>query len=526
MEMAEHLNACNEKTPCIVIGSGIAGLCVTLKIAEKGIPVTLITKKTRAESNTNYAQGGIACVMAPLDDFEAHIQDTLIAGDGLCNPQTVAAIIQEGPKRVQSLMEWGVHFSKNPNEEWDLGQEGGHSKRRILHVKDMTGAAIEKALLKATSQHPLITVREHIIAIDIITEHKINHCIPNPQEDAVLGLYAFNTHTQSVETLTCPNIILATGGCGQVYQYTTNPEIATGDGLAMAARLNVPIDGLEFMQFHPTALYNLEGERFLISEAIRGEGAILRNYKGNAFMVDYHPKKDLAPRDIVARAIDSEMKIDGSPHVWLDLTHFQKTFIPNRFPTIWKACQRHQINPTKDFIPVIPAAHYQCGGVITDLDGRTALKGLYACGEVASTGLHGANRLASNSLLEAVVMAHRTADALGQDIKHTSITRSLPPWRDESTRLPNERVVLSHAWEALRRTLWDYVGIVRTTERLQQAQKQLALLEEDIQHYYWTFKLEPKLIELRNLVLVGKLIIQQALARKKSCGLHYIQETL
>ncbi len=508
----------------VVVGSGIAGLSLALKVAKGGASVMLITKKTQAESNTNYAQGGIACVMAPVDAFASHIEDTLRAGDGLCDLAVVSAIIEEGPGRVQELAEMGVSFSQEKSGSWDLGQEGGHTHRRILHVKDMTGRAIEEALLNAIAAHPNITLREHVLAIDLITASKLARRQKQAAaKDNVVGLYALRVHTGKVETITASAVVLATGGSGQAYLYTTNPDIATGDGVAMAARAGVPVRGMEFVQFHPTALYTLTGERFLISEAVRGEGAILRNTAGAAFMEAYHPQGDLAPRDTVARAIDSEMKESGSPHVWLDLTHKPEAFIRERFPTIWQACERHGINPAKDYIPVVPAAHYQCGGVETNIDAETALPGLYACGEVASTGLHGGNRLASNSLLEAVVVAHRGAASILNYLNHVKpVKASTPLWVDGEAQDSDERVVLSHNWEELRRVMWNYVGIVRTQKRLERAKTRLAMLQQEINDYYWNFKVEPELIELRNLILVSSLIVEAALARKESCGLHYI----
>ncbi len=508
----------------VVIGSGIAGLSLALKVAQGGASVMIITKKTQAESNSNYAQGGIACVMAPLDDFDSHIEDTLRAGDGLCHLSIVERIVKEGPARIQELLELGVAFSKSNQGEWDLGQEGGHSKRRILHVKDMTGRALEEALLRAVHTHPNIFLREHMMAIDLITVAKLQ-----PKEDSsllsnrVLGLYALDTLSNRVETISASAIVLATGGSGQVYLYTTNPEIATGDGVAMAARAGLTIEGMEFVQFHPTALYSTKAERFLISEAIRGEGAILRNEEGVSFMKEYHPQADLAPRDIVARAIDSEIKKSGCPHVWLDVTHKTEDFLKERFPVIWAACQKEGINPAHDFIPVVPASHYQCGGVETNMDAETMLPGLYACGEVAFTGLHGANRLASNSLLEAVVMAHRGAQSVLSYIKKISaFKKTLPNWQEGQLHDCDERVVLSHNWEELKRVMWNYVGIVRTPKRLKRAKARLDLLEQEINEYYWNFKIEPKLIELRNLIVVGRLIVEAALARQESCGLHYI----
>jgi len=396
----------------IVIGSGIAGLSFALKVAEAGRSVAIVTKKTRADSNTNYAQGGIACVTSNTDDFNLHVEDTLDAGAGLCDRAVVEEVVREGPERIQELMDWGVSFSKREGD-FSLGKEGGHSKRRILHVKDMTGRAIEQALLDAAAESPKIELYEHFFAIDIITRSKREGASLSLGEDSVEGVYVLNTRSGDVEAMRAPVIMLATGGAGQVYQYTTNPDIATGDGIAMAARAGVPVRDMEFIQFHPTSLYLPDNERFLISEAVRGEGAVLRDLSGCAFMKDYDERGDLAPRDIVARAIDSEMKRSGASHVWLDLTGLGAEEIKKRFPYIYERCAKQDLLLEKDFIPVVPAAHYACGGVCTNLNAETSLPGLYACGEVARTGLHGGNRLASNSLLEAVVLAHRGAQAVG-----------------------------------------------------------------------------------------------------------------
>ncbi|HQU09167.1 MAG TPA: L-aspartate oxidase, partial [Opitutales bacterium] len=474
------------------------------------------------ESNSNYAQGGIACVMDPVDQFEKHIDDSLIAGAGLCNQDIVEMIVKEGPARIRELIEWGVDFTQQENGQWALGREGGHSERRILHVKDMTGRAIEAALVKATAAHPRITVREHVFAIDLITEHKLRQS-RSKQPSRVLGLYALNVHENRVEALAAKTVILATGGAGHVYLYTTNPGIATGDGVAMGYRAGAQVRDLEFMQFHPTALYTTNRERFLISEAVRGEGAILRNSAHEAFMHRYHPQADLAPRDIVARAIDAEMKTSGAMHVWLDLSAHPWSYWQERFPTIIMACQRQGIDPAQPWIPVVPAAHYLCGGLVTDKDARTSVPGLFACGEVACTGLHGANRLASNSLLEAVVMAHRGAQAAYSYMQEVPASEvPMPPWIDGDLQDSDERVVLSHNLDELKRTMWDYVGIVRTPKRLERAHTRIRNLSKEITEYYWNFKLEPSLLELRNLVLIAELMVQAAASRKESCGLHYI----
>lgn len=506
----------------LVVGSGIAGLSFALKLAAQGRKVAILTKKDRAESNTNYAQGGIAAVTSRTDDFSSHVRDTLECGDGLCREDVVRAIVEDAPPRIHELAELGVRFTTQAGGGYALGREGGHSERRILHVKDVTGRAIEEALLHATATSPNITTLEHFFAIDLITRAKVAGKNSH-KPDKILGLYALDVRRGRVRTFRAPAVMLATGGVGHVYQFTTNPDIATGDGIAMAYRAGVEIADLEFIQFHPTALYTRENERFLISEAVRGEGAVLRNPAGDAFMKNYHPRADLAPRDIVARAIDAEMKRSGARHVWLDLTHFPPGKAKEHFPNIVETCARHGIDVAKQMIPVVPAAHYLCGGVRTNLRAETSLPGLYACGEVACTGLHGANRLASNSLLEAVVLAHRGAAAVGEYLAKVSNGKeALPDWVDGSAQDPDERVVLTHNSSELKQTMWDYVGIVRTTKRLQRARARIEVLTREVEDYYWNFKVEPRLLELRNLVLVAGLIVECALQRHESRGLHYI----
>ncbi|MFT3867728.1 MAG: L-aspartate oxidase [Nibricoccus sp.] len=510
----------------LVIGSGIAGLSFALKVAQQGHTVAILTKKTRAESNTNYAQGGIAVVTSKTDDFPSHVRDTLVAGDGLCNEKVVREIVRDGPERVKELVDIGLKFSRTQSGAYDLGREGGHSKRRILHVKDMTGKAIEEALLRAVSQEPRIALFEHFFAIDVITTDKLAHRKRPSGTNRIVGLYALDVRDKRVVTFHAPVVMLSTGGAGQVYLYTTNPGIATGDGIAMAYRAGVEVRNMEFIQFHPTALYSLKGERFLISEAVRGEGAILRNAAGEAFMRGYHELADLAPRDIVARAIDTEMKKSGSPHVWLDITHRNEAFLRERFPQIYEACRKLDINIAKDMIPVVPAAHYTCGGVATNLSAETSLPGLYACGEVACTGLHGANRLASNSLLEAVVMAHRGAESVDAFLKSAKSVSEIkiPHWVDLGGGDVDERVVVTHNWDELRRTMWDYVSIMRTTKRLERARTRIANLTKEIHDYYWNFSVDPHLLELRNLIQIAELVVTCALQRKESRGLHAIAD--
>lgn len=510
------------KFDAVVVGSGIAGLSFALKSSKLGHKVAIITKKERSDTNTNHAQGGIASVTSCADDFDSHVKDTLIAGDGLCNEAAVRAIVSAGPRQIKDLIEEGVEFTSLEDGSPSLGREGGHSQRRILHVKDYTGRAIEEALLKAVAADPNIEILEHHFAIDLITKAKAKTLLEN-QDDSIIGIYVYDTKNNVVKTMKTPVVMLATGGTGCVYLYTTNPEIATGDGIAMAYRAGAEVANLEFIQFHPTAMYSRDGERFLISEAVRGEGAILRNAKGEAFMERYDPRKDLAPRDIVARAIDSEMKRLGSAHVWLDITKRSAKELKERFPQIYEHCMEKGIDISKDYMPVVPAAHYMCGGVRTGLDGSTTIKGLYACGEVACTGLHGANRLASNSLLEAVVIADNAAAAVDKYLKDVRPVDEgeVPLWKDGDMRNPDERVVLHHNLEELKRTMRDYVGIVRTTKRLERALNRVENLHREIDEYYWNFKIEPNLIELRNEVQVALLIIRSALSRHESRGLHY-----
>jgi len=505
----------------LILGSGIAGLSFALKVAPHG-RVAIVTKKDRAESNTNYAQGGIAAVTSKEDSFELHVRDTLAAGAGLCKESVVRTIVEEGPARIAELIELGMKFSERdaPAEdggrELDLGREGGHSKRRILHAKDVTGREIERALLNAASRQPNIEIFENHIAVDLITSQKIglqdgNRC---------LGAYVFDKQSGHVWAFTAPVTLLATGGCGKVYLYTTNPDIATGDGVAMAFRAGATIANMEFVQFHPTCLYHPQAKSFLISEAVRGEGGVLKSLNGAEFMDAWHPLKSLAPRDVVARAIDSEMKKSGAEHVWLDITHKPARFIIERFPNIYQTCLRYGIDITKEPIPVVPAAHYQCGGVVTNVNGETDIAGLYAVGEVACTGLHGANRLASNSLLEALVCSHRAAEKV---VAHSlpPVDSKIPLWQSGDAHNPDEMVVVSHNWDEIRRCMWDYVGIVRTNKRLARAQNRLANLQQEIQEYYWNFIVTSDLLELRNIATTAELIVRCAQMRPESRGLHY-----
>jgi L-aspartate oxidase len=516
----------------LVVGSGIAGLSFALKVAQRGHSVAILTKKNKADSNTNFAQGGVAVVTAQTDDFDKHVRDTLVAGDGLCDERVVREIVRDGPARVQELVKLGLKFSRDAKGGYDLGREGGHTERRILHVKDMTGKAIEEALLKALTREPRIALFEHFFAIDVVTEDKLktrgrrkSQAPKAKAQDRVAGVYALDVRDGRVVRFHAPVVVLSTGGAGQVYLYTTNPDIATGDGIAMAFRAGVAVKDMEFIQFHPTTLYSATGERFLISEAVRGEGAILRNSAGEAFMSAYHPMADLAPRDIVARAIDTEMKKSGAPHVWLDITQRNEAFLRERFPQIFQACKKLGLNLAHDLIPVVPAAHYTCGGVATNLAAETSLPGLYACGEIACTGLHGANRLASNSLLEAVVVAHRGAESVDRYLRTVRrAAAEIPAWVDLGGGSDDERVVLTHNWDELRRAMWDYVGIMRTTKRLERARTRIADLVREIHDYYWNFSVDTRLLELRNLLQVAEIIVTCALQRHESRGLHAIAD--
>ncbi len=512
-----------EKTDFLVIGSGIAGLFFAIKASQIG-DVLIVTKKDKSESNTNYAQGGIACVFDKEDKFEYHIEDTLKAGAGLCNKDVVEMVVREAPKRINELISLGTKFteSKESPNNYELGKEGGHSRRRILHAGDYTGREIERTLLEKIKNISNVKIYEDHITIDLLIESKL---LKMPlQEDRCFGAYILDEKSGIVKTIIAKYVILATGGGGQVYLHTTNPKIATGDGVAMAYRAGAKIANMEFFQFHPTALYEINGEQsFLISEAVRGEGGILRLHDGTPFMEKYHPLKDLAPRDIVARAIDSEMKKYGLKYVYLDITHLSADFIKERFPQIYQGCLKKGIDITNDYIPVVPSAHYMCGGVLTDKYGESSLKNLYAIGETACTGLHGANRLASNSLLEAIVFAHNaflktsTNFSLVKDIRIDLVSE----WKYYGTIDPEEMVVIYHNWDEIKRLMWNYVGIVRTDKRLERAKRRVDILKDEIREYYHNFRLISPLIELRNLTTLADLIISSALLRKESRGLNY-----
>ena len=504
-------------TDFLVIGSGIAGLTFALKAAQHG-RVTIVTKKDDTESNTNYAQGGVAAVFGSDDGIEDHIRDTIEAGAGLCDPEAVRAMVSEGPELVQELSRMGVEFTMNTQGGLDLGKEGGHSKRRIVHAKDYTGFEIERALVARTRGHSNITVLEHHLAIDLIV-------VKAAGKTECLGAYVLDIRSGQIEGYSAGITFLATGGGGQVYLHTTNPAIATGDGIAMAYRAGASVANLEFVQFHPTTLYQPsfeENERsFLISEAVRGEGGVLVNRQGKRFMPEYHQKADLAPRDVVARAIDSELKTSGDPCVYLDISAIGREKFRSRFPNIFEGCTQRLVDPGKGSIPVVPAAHYLCGGVKTDLWGRSDIARLYSAGETACTGVHGANRLASNSLLEALVFAARAAQAAGQEM---AAPQEVAPWDYVGSVQSRERVVVSHNRYAVRLLMWNYVGIVRSDGRLQMAARRLQAINDEVKDYYWKYRVTPGLVELRNLISLAGLIIACAARRKESRGLHFNQD--
>ena len=514
------------KVDFLVIGTGIAGLSFALRVAEYG-RVAIVTKKEAMETSTKYAQGGIASVFGPSDAFDLHILDTLKAGDGLCKQHVVEMVVSSGPERVRELMDWGVEFTQDSagNLELDLGLEGGHSQKRIVHAGDFTGHAIEQALVDRAQKETQIDIFENFIAVDLITYsmRMKRGVVTAVHEDLCCGAYVLDTETNEVHTFNAKITVLATGGAGKVYLYTSNPDIATGDGIAMAYRAGALVANLEFVQFHPTCLYHPEAKNFLISEAVRGEGGLLIDSRGRAFMGDYDPKKDLACRDVVARAIDSELKKTGDDCVFLDITHKEPGFVRERFPNIYQKCLSLDIDMTKDPVPVVPAAHYMCGGVLVDADGKTDIERLYAVGETACTGLHGGNRLASNSLLEAVVYAHRAVEQSVEELEsiNAEICRELPPWDPMGTTDSDEAIVVAHNWDEIRRCMWNYVGIVRSNKRLLRARNRIETIQKEIREYYWDFKITSDLIELRNIALLAELIIQSAMLRKESRGLHY-----
>ena len=521
------------QTDFLVIGSGIAGLTYALKMAQQfpDKKVVVITKTQADETNTKYAQGGIAGVWDEENDsYDKHIEDTLIAGDGLCNEQIVEIVVKEGPERIKEIIAYGAQFDKKETGEYALGKEGGHSENRILHHKDVTGKEMERALLSQLHAAKNIELINHCFVLDIITQHHLGYLVTKSTTDITCyGVYVLNVITNTIEKVLATVTLLATGGNGQVYRTTTNPKIATGDGVAMVYRAKGRIENMEFIQFHPTALFEPGvSPSFLITEAVRGDGGILRNKQGEAFMEKYDERKDLAPRDIVARAIDNEMKKNGTEHVYLDCRHFGKDKFYHHFPNIYDKCLSIGIDITKDMIPVAPAAHYSCGGIKTDEFGKTSIQNLYACGECASTGLHGANRLASNSLLEAMVFGHRAFEQVVELFKNgdknqlQSIDESLiPDWKVKGTNEPKEMILITQSRKELEQIMSDYVGIVRTDVRLKRAMKRLDLLYEETEELYRSTKVSPQLCELRNLITVGYLIVKGAEFRKESRGLHY-----
>jgi L-aspartate oxidase len=512
----------------LVLGAGVAGLSFAIKLAEQrpDLKIRVLTKTVETESNTKYAQGGVAAVWnEDKDNFNLHIEDTLDAGDGLCDKEIVNIVVHEGPKRVQEIIDWGTRFDRESNsDDYDLGREGGHSANRILHYKDLTGWEIQRAILEKSDQLPNIEILEHYFAVDLITQHHLGYNVTRVTPGIeCYGAYALNKNTNEIETILAKTTVIATGGAGQVYKNTTNPTIATGDGIAMVYRAKGRIENMEFVQFHPTALYNPAGENpsFLVSEAVRGFGGILKDPNGQEFMHKYDARKSLAPRDIVARAIDNEMKIHGAEFMYLDCSHLDKEKFIAHFPTIYNKCLSIGIDPLKDMIPVVPACHYMCGGIKVDDYGRTSINRLYACGESTCTGLHGANRLASNSLLEAMVFGNRIAIDVAKEIDNWFIQVGIPSWNAEGTTEPNELVLITQSTKELKEIMSSYVGIVRSNVRLKRASDRLFLLYQETENLYSTTTLSPQLAELRNLITIAYLITRSAAMRKESRGLHY-----
>ncbi|GAB3523588.1 L-aspartate oxidase [Photobacterium alginatilyticum] len=506
----------------LVIGSGAAGLSLALRLAPLG-KVMVLSKGPRSEGATYYAQGGIAAVFDESDSVESHVEDTQVAGAHLCDEEVVRFIAENAKHCVQWLIDGGVPFDREESDSDDapryhLTREGGHSHRRILHAADATGMAVQNSLQDNVHNHPNIEVLERHNALDLITNQKLGRC---DEPNRVLGAYIWNRNQEVVETVRAKFVVLATGGASKVYQYTSNPDVSSGDGIAMAWRAGCRVANLEFNQFHPTCLFHPEARNFLLTEALRGEGAYLRRPDGSRFMKDFDERAELAPRDVVARAIDFEMKRLGADCMYLDISHKPADFVQKHFPTIYEKLLGFGIDITKEPIPIVPAAHYTCGGVIVDKEGRTDLDGLYAIGEVSYTGLHGANRMASNSLLECVVYAWAAAESITHKLDHVSLPSSLPSWDESQVNCSDEEVVIQHNWHELRLFMWDYVGIVRTTKRLERAMRRIQLLNEEVNEYYSNFRVSNNLLELRNLLQVAELMVRCALERKESLGLHY-----
>jgi L-aspartate oxidase len=509
----------------LVIGAGVAGLSFALKAARHGTVIVLTKTDDPQESNSRYAQGGIAAVWAEGDNFESHIEDTLVAGAGLCRLDAVEQTVRHGPERIRELIALGVEFTRSEDNpaEYSLHIEGGHATRRILHAADLTGAEMVRALYAAASAHPNVRLLDHFAAIDLITSDFVARRRQRigPADTVVHGCYALDERTGHVEVFSSRFTVLATGGIGRLYRFTTNPRIATGDGIAMAWRAGARVANMEFVQFHPTSLYHHKLRSFLVSEALRGEGGRLVHADGTRFMQRYDERLELAPRDVVARAIDAELKRLGLDCVYLDMTHLSREALESKFPNIYRTLASVGIDMAVEPIPVVPAAHYLCGGVQTDLDGRTSLGNLFAIGECACTGLHGANRLASNSLLEAVVFADTAAAWCASRQAETAIVTDLPAWDAGKAAEPDELVVIHQVWEEIRRLMWNYVGIVRTHRRMKRARRRIALVQEEIDAYYWDYQVTTDLIELRNLATVAELVVTCALKRHESRGLHY-----
>lgn len=521
------MQSSNIQTDVLIIGAGVAGLSAAIKLAmaRPELEITVITKTNKTESNTSWAQGGIASVWDfSVDGYDKHIEDTLIAGDGLCDREVVEIVVKEGHERVKEIIDWGARFDKEDDGDYNLGKEGGHSENRILHYKDITGWEVQRTLNEKVQQYDNVKIYEHYFALDILTQHHTGRNITRLTPDtACYGCYVFNKETKDIDTITARMTVMCTGGAGQIYKNTTNPTIATGDGIAMVYRAKGRVANMEFVQFHPTALFQTTGEKpdFLISEAVRGFGAVLKTPKNEEFMQRYDDRLSLAPRDIVARAIDNEMKISGEDHMCLDCTHLNHEEFLEHFPNIYKKCKSVGIDSFVDLIPVVPACHYICGGILVDTYGRSSIKNLYAAGECTASGLHGANRLASNSLLEGLVYGDRVAQDIIASIDDVSFISDMPDWDAEGTTDPQEMVLITQSWKELKDIMSYYVGIVRTDVRLERASNRLFLLYEETEELYGMTKISPQLCELRNLITIAYLVTKGAEMRRESRGLHY-----